>query len=279
MQFDLTNFLLALAVLLMIVWIITLGLMIPPRRFPRQPMPSQPGAPTPAQPDLPEPVARHFERTLGKTPPQIQSAYICGAARVNVNGLWLPLRFRGWYIPGRAFYRSLQFTWFRRPVLRGEEFFIKGVGGFKLAGQSQPGEALDQGQNLSLWAAGVWMPSLFVHDARLRWQAVDAHSAKLMVPLGAGSDEMTAHFDPLTGYMTDLTALRFRRSDNPAEPFEKIPWRVDLLEWGTYEGMELPTQIALAWGNSGSPWSYWWLEGLALNVPLPEQLQGESLLS
>ena len=76
-----------------------------------------------------------------------------------------------------------------------------------------------------------------------------------------------AHFDPLNGRMTHLSALRYSE-----ESEEKEPWRVDLLAWKNFHGLLIPDQIAVAWGESGSPWSFWNVDGIAYNVNVSDQL-------
>ena len=266
-------FLLVLGVLLAILWIVALGLQVPPRRF-HHVQPSNPGKPLPFNPDLPEPVRRHFAQTIGSPTPQIKTAVLWGGARAHVKGLWLPLRFKSWHRAGQDFYRRLEYTWFRQPFMHGEEYFINGEGMFEISGDEERGPWVDQSANLAMWAEVVWLPALLVHDPRVRWEAVDNVTARLIVPFKDGTDELTAHFDPVSGCMTDFTALRFRDvDDNQLTQAEKEPWRVNLLEWRKFGELTLPSQVAIAWGESGSPWSYWWLEGVAYNVDVSDRLR------
>ena len=266
----LTDFLTVLLILLALVGLVSLGFVIPPRPFRGHPAPSQPGEPQPLRPDLPEPVRRHFAETLGETPPRIDSAVVWGRGRACISGVWAPLRFRGWYRPGEAFARRLEITWFQRPVMRGFDAWNGREGVFELRGRSERGEHTDQGQVLALWADAVWTPAVFVHDPRVRWEPVDEHTARLIVPYKDGTESLLAHFDPQTGRMTHISAMRFSEEGDMKEP-----WRVDLLEWKTIDGLLLPYHTSIAWGESGSPWSYWTLDGVAYNVNVSDHL-GES---
>jgi hypothetical protein len=287
----LENFLLILAFLLLLVGIGVLGFVIPPRPFRAHPAPSHLDASTKFKQDLPEPVLRHFAQTIGDLPegverpeqfcveigntpleaghsaPEIASAVVWGRGRAFIRGVWLPHRFKAWYRPGSSYYRRMEITWYQRPVMRAIDKYIQGVGQFQMGDQSENGQRIDQNQVLMLWAETVWMPSVFVHHPAIRWSPVDDITARLEVPFGKSTDSLLAHFDQETGCMTHLTALRY-----PQESDNKEPWRIDLLEWKTFHGLLLPCHTAIAWGESGSPWSYWAVDGVAYNVNVSDQL-------
>ena len=114
-----------------------------------------------------------------------------------------------------------------------------------------------------LWAEAPLMPSLWISDERLRWEAIDDSSARLIFPFGDGEDELTVHFDPQSDLITRITALRYRDAESG-----KIPWHADFLEWQTVEGVQAPARIAITWEDQGKPWSYWDLEEYLWNVDI-----------
>ncbi len=261
------TFLIVVAVIILLGGIVMLGFVIPPRRFRGHPAPTQPGQPTPLPPDLPAPVRRHFMDTIGPAPMAIHSAVLWGRGRACFGQVWLPFRFRAWYRPGEAFLRRLEVTWFMRPVLRGMDSWIHGMGSFRMGDRDESGPRVDQAELLTLWAEMVWMPSALVKHPAAHWEAVDERTARLSVPFKDGTETLEAHFDPASGRMTHFSALRFAE-DSPV----KEPWRVDLLTWRPFYGMLIPGEISVAWGESGSPWSYWSLDGVAYNVNVSDQL-------
>jgi hypothetical protein len=161
-----------------------LGLRVKPAPFPPHPAktPALMTAELPAE--LPEPVRRHFRATLGGRVPRIDSAVVWGRADFKVGGLWTPMRFKGYYVPGREFRRDMEITWFGIPILQGSDAYLKGEGSLEITGllnTSSKGENLDQGQNLAMWAeAPFTTPSVLVLDPRARWEPMDAASERLI---------------------------------------------------------------------------------------------------
>jgi hypothetical protein len=219
------------------------------------------------RPDLPEPVRRHFGETVGAVSPRLDTAVVWGRGRFQVRGVWIPHRYKTWYRAGDAYFRRIEGTFFTRPVMSGVDRYVHGQADFSLGERIGPDVEGNQSQALVLWAEMVWMPSVLVQNPRIRWEAVDEYSARLVVPVGSESESLIAHFDPLTGRMTHLEGARLR-----PESGEQEPWRMDLLAWKEFHGILLPEQISVAWGEGGSPWSYWTLDGVAYNVSVDDHL-------
>lgn len=246
------------------------GLLIPPRSV--QPtMGEAEDRGTVALPaDLPAPVRRYFQVAFGEQIPRIESMAAWGRARANF-GVWMPLRFQLYHRPGYAFQRDMEITWFGWPVLRAKDQYLDGKGKTGPVGNLATGPKVDQGANLILWAEAAFYPSLLLTDPRIRWEALDETSARLHFPFGDQQDEVTFHFDPQSGLITRITALRYRD-----EAGEKLPWVAEMLAWQTVNGMKLPSRVAITWEDQGRPWSYWDFEGVAWNVDIAPWLEGET---
>lgn len=216
--------------------------------------------------DLPAPVRRYIEAALGRQALRIESLVVYGRARANF-GLWLPLRYRLVHQPGYAFERYMEVTWFGLPVLKAIDRYVDGVGMTGPIGKAATGPAIDQGANMILWAEAPLMPSLWLTDDRLRWEAIDNTTTRLVFPFGNTEDEMTVHFDPQSGLVARITALRYRD-----EQSGKIPWHVNFLSWQTVNGATLPARIAVTWDDQREPWSYWDIEDVYWNVDISETL-------
>lgn len=271
-------FLIALAILIALAGLAALGFAIPPRPFRPHPAPSRPGPLRPLPADLPEPVLRYLRQTAGESLPGIRTAVVWGRGRASIRGVWLPLRFKAWFRAGESYYRRIEITWYQRPVLRGVDYYIGGEGVVEVGGRERRGPRITQSQLLSLWAGSVLTPSALAFDPRIRWEPVDEVTARLIIPFGEQSESLLAHFDPETGLLTHLSGYRYtlpapdEDSEAPPLPEEREHWRVDVLTWRDAGGMQIPCQMALAWGEAGSPWSYSTVEGVAYNVNVSDQL-------
>jgi hypothetical protein len=267
------NFLIALGVLIALLGIFNLGLVIAPRPFRPHPAPSQPGEPFDLPADLPEPVRRHLERVIA--PPrdapaagQVRSAVIWGRGKSCVRGVWLPLRYKLWLKPGEAALRRSEMTFFQRPVMRSVEGLTGGRGVQELGGRPERSPRVDHGQTLALWAASIWSPSFMAYPSPGHWEAVDDTTARLVFPFGEELASLLFHFDFSSGQLTHISGRRYSSEEGSTKEF----WRMDMLEWKVFQGLLLPCHVGIAWGEMGSPWAYWTVDGVALNVHVSDQL-------
>jgi hypothetical protein len=258
--FWLTGSLLALAG---IGW---LGLQTPPQNFPPPADEPQDLGTVTLPPNLPAPVRRYVQVAFGEQIPRVESMMAWGRARANF-AVWMPLRFRLYHRPGRDFKREMEVTWFGLPVLKAIDQYLNGKGMTGPVGNVATGPEVDQGANLILWAEASLMPSLLVSDPRVRWEAIDDVTARLIVPFGDQQDELVFHFDADTGLIARTSALRYRDKQGG-----KIVWYADTLAWQAVHGMKLPARVAITWADQGRPWSYWDFEGVVWNVDISRQL-------
>jgi hypothetical protein len=184
----------------------------------------------------------------------------------------MPLRFQLYHLPGTAFRREMEITWFGIPVLRALDQYLNGKGMTGPVGTLATGPTVDQGANMILWAEASFMPSLLITDRRIRWEAIDAHSARLIFPFGEGVDEMIFYFDPESGLPTRTWAMRYRSADGA-----KVPWYGETLSWQSIDGIQVPREVAATWEDEGSPWSIWTFEGVVWNTDISEHFTDATL--
>lgn len=134
-----------------------------------------------------------------------------------------------------------------------------------LIGLEEAREEIDQAQNLVLWGEAVWTPSVYLTDPRVRWDAVDEHRARLIVPFGGGEEELSVEFDPETGLVRAMSALRYRGQEE-----RKTPWRVECLDWRPFHGVLVPTRVIGTWADEKSPYVIMTVEDLEYNIDVPD---------
>ncbi len=136
-------------------------------------------------------------------------------------------------------------------------------------GLSDEGPQIDQAANLSLWAEYTWLPAVLVTDPRVRWEAVDDHTALLHVPFGDEEQVFVARFDPDTGRLRTLESMRYKDSKSVA----KTRWINESSNWQTVGGAEIPATGAVTWLDQGKPWAVFTVEEIALNVDVGQMIR------
>jgi hypothetical protein len=76
---------------------------------------------------------------------------------------------------------------------------------------------VNQAANLGLWGESVWQPALFITDPRVPWRPIDEATARLVVPFGDAEEILVARFDPQTGMLEFLEAMRHKDAADEAK--------------------------------------------------------------
>ena len=98
---------------------------------------------------------------------------------------------------------------------------------------------------------------------------MDEQTALLVVPFGGQSERFVARFDPATGRLYMLEAMRYKDSKSTA----KTLWLNESQNWDTVGGYQIPTTGAVTWFDQGRPWAVFTVEDIAFNVDVQELLR------
>lgn len=228
---------------------------------------AEPPAPAAWRDDLPAPVRRAFEAVIGPQPRVITSAVISGRATLRIAGIPLQARFRFIHEAGESYRHQIEVTWFDKPFLYVNESFIAGYARMDLGpmGVFEGTPQLFQAATLGLWAEAIWMPSLLVTDPRLRWAAVDDTHARLFVPAGDHEETLLFTFDPLTGRVAAIDALRYRDSDQHAQ---LLGWHCAIDAYGRFGEVKLPVEASIQWSDMPYPWARWIVDDVIYNIDI-----------
>lgn len=243
------------------------GLRVAPAPFPPPASSAKPPATIAVPPGLPAPVDRYFRTAMGGEAPIVDSAVLTGRGQLRVAGVTFPARFRFTHEAGRSYRHAIDCTWFGLPIMRVNESYVGGRARLELPfGVVADEPKVDAAANLALLGEQLfWLPSITLTDSRVHWQAIDAASARLVVPGVVGEDAFTVTFDEGTGLIQRVDALRYRSATDAA----KTPWRIEPLGWHTFHGVRVPTRVAVTWLDEGTPWLTISVEDIAYSSGAP----------
>ncbi len=263
-------------VLGLIAGVIWIGLRIEPAPFP--PYPERGSAPEtiPLPEDLPAPVARYYRAILGEQAevPVVESAVITGDARLRLMGITFPSRLRFTHDAGQGYRHYIESALFGQPLLKVNERYLDGAGVMELPfGTIENEPKVNSGANLGLWGESIWLPSVFLTDPRVSWEAIDATRARLVVPYEGGEDEFTVTFDPETGLFTQMEALRWKGADSP----EKTRWTLIPYGWERFNGVLIPSPAGVVWQDEGTPWLVITITDVVYNADISAYIRARGL--
>ncbi|MCB8978995.1 MAG: hypothetical protein H6657_16400 [Ardenticatenaceae bacterium] len=259
-----------LSLVLLVPLLVVVGLRQQPRPFPTYPQISQPLNRVAFPADLPAPVARYFEKVLGDAVPVVETAVVTGHGQLRFNGITFPHRLRFTYDVNQGYRHYIESTIFGLPILKVNEHFLDGQARLELpVGVVENEPNIDMAANLGFWGEAIWFPPLYLTDPRVRWEAIDATTARLTVPFGDTEDSFTVFFDADTGLITRMEAMRYR----DATDTEKILWQLTPLAWETYHGIQIPSRSSVTWADEGTPWLVIDLDDVAYNVEVQDYIR------
>ena len=260
--------LLILAALILIGWV---GLRIKPQPFSIPSLSQADTKTVPLPSGLPKPVERFYKTVYGDQIPVIETVVINGRGEMAPFGFKMPARFVFVHNAGRGYRHYFEATFFGLSIMKVNENYLDGKSYFELPVATYRNDAsINQGANLALWAEAAWFPSIWLTDSRVRWEAVDDHTALLFVPFEEVEENFVARFNPETGLLDSLEAMRFRDAGAQAK---KIPWLTRNMEGKNIEGTKLSATGSATWLDQGKPWAVFTLEQVQYNVDISEYIR------
>jgi Family of unknown function (DUF6544) len=258
--------LLIVAILTFIIAILWLGLQVKPKSFAPYPKASQPLEIIPLPTDLPVPVERFYRTVYGDAVPVIKTVVIKGRAVLSPFGPKMPARFIFVHNAGQDYRHYIEATWFGLPLMKINESYVNGNSHFELpVGTYDNDLSITQGAVLGLWAEAAWFPSIWVTDGRVRWENVDENSALLFIPFKDGEENYIVRFDPATGLLDTMEAMRYRDAGPQAK---KILWITKNIPGKNIPGTKLSATGSATWLDQGKPWAVFTLEEVNYNVDI-----------
>jgi len=182
-----------------------------------------------------------------------------------------PARFVFVHNAGRDYRHYIEAFFFGMPLLKVNEGYVDGKSFFESPMGTYYDDAnTNQGANLALWAEAAWFPALWVTDPRARWESVDDNTALLYVPYEQGEENFVVRFNPQTGLVDTMEAMRCREA---GQSNKKILWIISSLSGKTIAGTKLSAVGAATWLDQGKPWAIFMLDEVKYNVDVSEYIR------
>lgn len=264
--------LIIIAVLLFLLLVGWLGLQTKPDPFP--PVMKEESPETISLPkDLPIPVERFYRSLYGEQLQVPETVAISGRARLRVSGITFPARFRFFHRAGQDYRHQIELTWFDFTIIKVNEWYVDGNARLDLPfGTVENKPKVDQGANLALWGESIGFPSVLLTDPRVNWEALDSNTANLKIPFQDQQQEITVHFNSVSGWPVKLEAMRYKNPDDQ----EKTHWTITFDEWTTIDGIPIFADCSITWADEDSPWAYFFVEEMKYNVDIQDQLNSHN---
>jgi hypothetical protein len=246
---------------LALVFIVWLGLSIPPKPFPPPAFAPGPVKTVPLPGGLPEPVRAHFARLYGNEIPVVDTVIITGRGRMRPFGVWLPVRFVIVHRAGWDYRHYFEATFFGLPFLKVNEGILDGRSFFESPmGEYHDDPNTNQGANMALWAEAAWFPSVWLTHPRAHWSTVDNHSALLSFPHEDEGDTLLVRFNASAGRVDMMEGMRFRAPEDR----ERTLWIASLSDDGSVS--------YATWLDDGRPWAAFTVEQMIINADVGDYI-------
>jgi len=203
----------------------------------------------PSARDLPRPVARFRAEAMKDGQATVETVLIETTAWMRRPGMpRMPLEIRMAHRLGREFVHEIRIGRGRLSFRFGLDAYVDGQGLMKVGPSVQTGVEFDQGALIALWGEALTFPSAWEKREDVRWEAVDADTARLIVPGPEGDIPITVAFDPQTDFPVSCEAQRYK-SKGP-----KIGWTGHSSEWRRFAGVLAPGRYTVQWADESCPW-------------------------
>jgi hypothetical protein len=257
-------------ILFIVVAVMLLGFQVQPKSFLPYPenTPTLKTVPMPA--GLPGPVERFYNTVYGDQIPIIETVVIKGRGVMAPFGFKMPARFLFVHSAGKDYRHYFEATFFGFPIMAVNENYLNGKGYFELPIATYDDDpSINQGANLALWAEAAWFPAIWLTDPRVHWAPIDDKTALLFIPFGDKEENFVMRFNPETGLLVSMEAMRFRDAGQQAK---KILWITRSVDGKNIEGYPLSAVGSATWLDQGKPWATFTLEEVKYNVDVHEYI-------
>jgi hypothetical protein len=216
---------------------------------------------------LPAPVARWLRHARPKLSVVPQTIYLEGAARFKRGRLpYLPLDIRIWTRLGFDRVSELEVRIAGLTLMRGLDAFVDGHGFTRVGSELSTGPSVDQGAFHVMFLETLLVPGAWPAD--IRWEPVDADSARVITPFVGGLEKARVTFDLRTGLPAAYSTDRYRTAGEG-----KLRWTATVADWHDFGTLFYPRLVEARWADQPQPWLTMRIERASIDFPMDEHLE------
>ena len=217
---------------------------------------------------LPEPVARFVELVSGSGGPQISTLVLETDAWMRRPKLPpIPLAIRMSHRFGEAFVHRIRIGRGPLSIPFGMDAYVDGRGLMKIGPAVEMGPTYDEGALIAMWGEALVFPSAWLERPDVRWDAVDAHTARLVVVSDHDEVPLTVAFDTSVGFPVSCEADRHKGAG------PRVRWTGRWSRWRpTRAGILAPSWMNVQWADEDRPWLDLRVTSIELNGPVERDI-------
>jgi len=264
-----TPLLFVLGAFVFIVFLFWIGMKLKPQPFSPYPVESQDLGTFPIPANMPQPVERFYKSLYRENIPVIQSFILTGRGQLRFKAVTLPARLRFTHNAGKGYRHYIETTLWGMPIMKVNEHFINQKSRLALPfGVVENEPQIDEAANLGMWSETMMFPGVFLSTEGVRWEPINDTSAKLIVPFNDQEDQFKVFFNPESGLIDKMEAMRWKNAGD----HEKVRWQAQVREWGEIKGWKMPVLFAAQWMDEKTPWLIARIEDVAWNVDVSDYI-------
>ncbi len=224
---------------------------------------------------VPELVLKHYESIFENSKiPMNATAVVQGTAKYKISNLWMPVKYTTWYQPREGFLRELTFYWYGQRILKGIDFWHKGVGAIQVNGVmrfGETGEHVTESQWVSYWAESFLTGTLDLTDPRLKWENVNDHSLALYFPKMDQTETQPKKQKEIYSLLLVFSKDTYRLESIQTERYrgqkekKRTTWIMTVTKWERNSNMWLP-EYSVKWIDQKKPWCNYRITKIDYNV-------------
>lgn len=217
---------------------------------------------------LPEPVARFVEVVSGPGTPHVSTLILETDAWMRRPKLPpIPLAIRMSHRLGDAFVHRIRIGRGPLSIPFGMDAYVDGHGLMRVGPSVQTGSTYDDGALIAMWGEALVFPSAWLHRPDVRWDAVNAQTARLVISSEHGEVPLTVAFDTSVGFPVSCEADRHKGAG------PRVRWTGRWSRWRpTRAGIFAPSWMSVQWADEDRPWLDLRVTSIELNGPVERDI-------